>query len=177
MEDPYLGEITMFTGTFAPQGWHFCNGATLPLLQYQALFALLGTTYGGNGQTTFGLPNLVGRAPLHFSGDYPMGMAGGKRTVKLSVNEMPVHNHVVTGSITLKTRGDAPGNSSNPDNRYIAQAPAKKFFGRVPSAPMAPLESKDIIEGAGTGQSHENMQPYLAVNFIIAIQGTFPSRN
>ncbi|WGQ11287.1 tail fiber protein [Pedobacter gandavensis] len=178
MIDPYLGEITMFAGQFAPRGWHICDGALLSISQNQALFALLGTTYGGNGQTNFGLPNLLGRAPMHSSANHPLGTTGGKRSIQLSINEIPTHNHAITGSINLKTRGDAPGNFSNPDSHYIAQSTAKKFFGRTPSSEkMAPLESNNVIGAVGSNTRHENMQPYLAVNFIIATVGVFPSRN
>lgn len=178
MIDPFVGEITMFAGDFAPRGWRFCDGSLLPISANQALFSLLGTVYGGDGVNTFALPNLKGRVPMHYSTNHPLGSTGGKRSVRLTVNEMPVHNHVVTGNINFKTRGDAPGNFSNPDGHYIAQSTAKKFFGRTPSgAKMAPLESNNVIGASGSSGKHDNMQPYLVVNFIIAIAGVYPSRN
>lgn len=168
----------MFAGQFAPKGWRLCDGSLLPISNNQALFSLLGTTYGGDGVNTFGLPNLKGRVPMHYGPINPLGTTGGKKSIRLTVNEMPLHSHVVTGNINFKTRGDAPGNFSSPDGRYIAQSTAKKFFGRTPSgAKMAALESNNVIGVGGSGGKHENMQPYLVLNFIIATIGLFPSRN
>ncbi len=169
MSTPYLAEIRLTSFAFAPRGWALCNGQLLAINQNQALFALLGTTYGGNGQTTFALPNLQGRAPMHFSGVHPLGQAAGAETHTLAVAEIPSHAH------TLRASGKVAA-SSSPAGGVLAApvrgaTPAYAAVGNlVPLNPAA-------IAATGGGQPHENRPPYLTVNFIIALQGIFPSRN
>lgn len=183
MDQPFLGEITMFAGNFAPRGWAFCNGQLLAIAENDALFALLGTTYGGDGANTFGLPNLAGRVPIHTGTangtTFVLGQSGGLEEVTLLTQQLPIHSHAITtNEISFKTRGDSSGNSASPHNNFIAQAPLKKFFGRETRIDkMAPLESTVTLGPAGSSLAHENMQPYCAINFIIALYGIFPSRN
>lgn len=182
MDQPYLGEISIFAGNFPPLGWKFCDGQLLAISENDALFALIGTTYGGDGVTTFALPDLRGRVPIH-QGSYAgrtfiLGQSSGTESVTLLTNNLPMHNHSVNGDISFKTRGDSAGNFAAPDDHYIAQAPLKKFFGRtVTTDKMAPLTCSGIIGPAGNSMPHDNMQPYLALHFIIAEYGVFPSRN
>jgi len=181
--NPYVGEIRMFGGNFAPVGWAFCNGQLLPISENETLFNLIGTTYGGDGQETFGLPNLNGRVPVHMGTattgtTYVIGQMAGVESVTLTVNQMPAHQHNINGELTLTTRGDSSGNFSSPDNHAIGIAPLKKFFSKTSSGlKMAPLASTTSIGSAGGSQPHENMQPYLAINFIISLFGIFPSPN
>jgi microcystin-dependent protein len=178
MSEPFLGEIRMFGGNFAPRGWAMCNGQLLTISQNTALFSLLGTTYGGDGVRTFGLPNLQGRAPLH-SGQGPglslrdLGETGGEQTVTLLTNQLPSHKHVVnctnntTADRTAPTGGLwAPG----------AGRRGQKFYASA-AANGAPLMSPQALPLAGGSQPHNNMPPYLVVTFIIALQGIYPSRN
>jgi microcystin-dependent protein len=172
-----LGEIRMFAGNFAPRGWALCNGALLPISQNDALFALIGTTYGGDGQTTFGLPDLRGRAPLHVGqgqglSNYTLGQLSGSESVTLLVTQMAAHNH------NLQMQCNAAQGSTNLLN------PANAFPGSAPGTNTPYAGKADAVMGSGGGggitggnQPHENMQPYLVVNFIIAIEGIFPSRN
>lgn len=175
--DPFIGEIRMFGGNFAPRGWAFCNGQLLAISSNTALFSLLGVTYGGNGQTTFALPNLQGRAPIHF-GQGPgltprvLGEMVGTENVTLLSNQMPMHNHDINGSSAVVDTSSPTnaflgikGEPRSPENSYTTQA--------TNLAPMNPQS----ISAAGGSQPHENMQPSLAVNFIIALEGIFPSRN
>lgn len=183
MEEPFLGEITMFAGNFAPRGWAFCNGQLLAISQNDALYTLLGTTYGGDGINTFALPNLAGRVPIHvgttLGKTFILGQSGGVESVTLTTQQLPAHNHsILTSEVSFKTRGDSAGNSASPDNNFIAQAPLKKFFGRdTPPDKMAPLESVGTVGPAGSNLPHDNMQPYCAINFIIALEGIYPSSN
>ena len=183
MDQPLLGEITMFGGTFAPRGWAFCNGQLLAISQNDALYTLLGTTYGGDGVNTFGLPNLAGRVPIHAgtanTRTFVLGQSGGLEDVTLMTQQLPTHSHTITtNEISFKTRGDSSGNSASPDNNFIAQAPLKKFFGRETTTDkMAALESTVTVGPAGSSLAHNNMQPYCAINFIIATEGVFPSSN
>lgn len=185
MEDPFLGEITIFAGTYAPYGWSLCDGTILQIRQNTALYALIGTQYGGDGVTTFALPNLIGRLPIHQGTNsttgttYVMGQTVGQNSVTLLKNTIPAHSHPITGQINFKTRGDSSGNSDSPDANAVAQAPLKKFFSRVPNQTfaMAPLDSSNIIGPVGNNIPHQNMQPYLPLNFIISMQGNFPVFN
>ena len=169
MTDFYLGEIKAFGFNFAPRGWATCSGQILPIAQNTALFALLGTQYGGNGQTTFALPDLRGRAPVHRDGTNPVGTVAGTETVTLLSTEMPSHAHVLYGTSAAANKRPATGNTFATDN-----SPNADFYARghvlVPLAPNA-------IGPAGGSQPHSNMQPYLAINYSIAITGIFPSRN
>jgi microcystin-dependent protein len=175
MSAPFIGEIRMFGGNFAPRGWAFCQGQILSIAQNTALFSLLGTTYGGNGQTTFALPDLRGRVPIQ-PGQGPglsprtLGEAGGQETVTLIASQMPAHNHGLNVF-------NGPGTASSPAGAVIAApvsgATLDKAFSATPSATMSPAS----IGSAGGSQPHNNMPPYQCVNFIIALEGIFPSRN
>lgn len=176
MSEPFLGQITMFAGNFAPRGWAFCNGQLLPISSNSALFSLLGTNYGGDGRTTFGLPDLRGRVPVN-SGSSGVGSAGpgltarrlgeqgGSERVTLTTNQLPSHTHDVAPRAT---------NDEQTTNRPVDGVPA-----RGGSYAAAGTESAASVTSTATGggQPVENMPPYLAINFIIALQGTFPSRS
>lgn len=177
--DPYLAEVTMFAGNFAPRGWAFCDGQLLPIASYSALFSLLGTTYGGDGRTTFGLPDLRGRAPIH-AGHGPglssrnLGAKGGAETHTLVVSQMPSHGH------SPKMHAEqAQGDSNIPANRMLAIAPAgTNTYASFNAAEDIPMSDHSITESnVGGGQSFNIMNPFLAINFIIALQGVFPSRS
>lgn len=162
MPDPFLGEIRLFGFTFAPDGWEQCNGQLLPINQNQALFSLLGTRFGGNGQTNFALPNLIGRVAIHQGGNFANGSSGGEETHILTLAEMPSHTHQAMGSSN-------PANTVFPANNVwaITDSPAYNQPGGVPMNPSA-------ISSAGGGQPHNNMQPYLVLNYCIAVVGVFP---
>lgn len=174
MASPFLGEIKMFGGNFAPLGYAFCNGQLLSIAQNTALFSILGTTYGGNGQTTFALPNLQGRVPIHFGqgaglSTYNLGEISGVETVTLSQNQIPTHTHALAANSAAGTDG-VPGT-----NKVLATSTArdKLYSTSAPNVTLAPQS----IGTVGGSQPHTNLQPYLAINFIIALQGIFPSRN
>lgn len=164
MATPYLAEIRIFSFGFAPKGWAQCNGQLLPINQNQALFSLLGTTYGGNGQTNFALPNLQGRVPLHFGNGLVQGQTGGESAHTLIISEIPAHTHIAVGSST-------PANLGDPTNNLWATGNAA--YNPTANTSMNPAG----ILNAGGSQPHENMSPYLTVNICIALQGIFPSRN
>jgi microcystin-dependent protein len=171
MAQPYIGEIRMFGGNFAPAGWMFCEGQTLPISENDALFTLIGTTYGGDGQETFNLPNLASRVPIHMgtgkSGTtYQIGEMAGVETVTLSTQQIPVHNHLLTGSNDL-------ANSPNPGGSVVARSPQTNAF---INADPGPQMSNQFLGPAGGSQPHENMQPFLCINFIISLFGVFPSQ-
>jgi microcystin-dependent protein len=167
VSEPFIGEIVLFAGNFAPRGWALCNGQLLPIAQNTALFSILGTTYGGNGQTTFALPDLRGRAAIH-SGqgpgleNYELGQSGGEETVTLNVNQLAPHQHAQPATSAEETT-----------NRPTNAVPAKGgvYAGASDGTTMAPTTV------SGSGQPHDNRSPYLTVNFIIALEGVFPSRN
>lgn len=169
---PLLGEIRMFAGNFAPRNWALCAGQLLPISQYSALFSILGTTYGGNGQTTFGLPDLRGRVPVGV-GQGPslesrtQGEMGGEESHRLTISEMPQHVHPLQAS---SGNGDQRGPG---DNFPAASDQRNSQYAAAANTTMAPA----AIGAAGSSQPHNNMQPYLGMNFIIALQGVFPSRN
>ncbi len=166
MATGFLGEIRMFGFTYPPRGWAFCNGQLLPINQNQALFSILGTTYGGNGQTSFQLPNLQSRVPVHVGPQTLLGQVSGEAAHTLTTNEIPQHTHTVNASAGAVSSGTPAGNyltSAASDALYTASANANGI--------LAPLAN------AGSSQAHENMQPYLAVSFCIALAGIFPSRN
>ncbi len=170
MSEPFIAEIRIFAGNFAPRGWAFCNGQLLPIAQNTALFSLIGTTYGGDGRTTTALPNLEGRAPMH-PGRGPgltsrrLGERGGSETVTLSEAQMPNHNHQMNIS-------NEDGDRRDPANRYIGRGTAQ--FGPPPGS--GTLDSR-TLPAQGGGQLHQNMQPFLTMNFIIALVGLYPSRS
>jgi microcystin-dependent protein len=165
MSEPFLGEIKIISWNFPPKGWTFCNGQLLPINQNQALFSILGTTYGGDGMRTFGLPNLQGRMPVHVGNGIVLGEQGGETTHTLNISELPAHNHVAVGST------NAPSGliSGNLWATFAGQTP----YATASSGSMDPTS----ILATGGNQPHENMSPYLVLNFIIALQGIFPSQN
>ena len=165
MSQPYIGEIRMFGGSFAPAGWAFCSGQLMPISENDALFNLIGTTYGGDGQETFALPNLNGRAPVHMTSGFVIGQQAGTESVTLTTQQIPAHHHAVMAS--LDTAG-----SSTVSGNVVGQVGATQIYREVPAAsPMAAQAST----GTGGSQPHENMQPYLCVSFIISLFGIFPS--
>ncbi len=166
MSEPFLGEIKIISWDFAPKGWAFCNGALLPINQNQALFSILGTTYGGDGMRTFGLPNLQGRTPFHVGNGIVLGEMGGETSHTLNISELPAHTHVPVGSSTN------PPTSSTPLGSLWAANDNKPYSATFDSA-MNPA----CILAVGGNQPHENMSPYLVLNFVIALQGIFPSQN
>ena len=165
MSEPFIGEIRMVAFTYAPRHWAFCNGQLLPINQNQALFSLLGTTFGGDGRTNFALPNLQGRTPIHASGSHPLGQAGGAETSTLSLAELPGHAHSLNAL-------QADASQREPGGRLPAHA-AEDVYAR--SATVVSMYSPSVAD-AGGGGPHSNMQPYLVLNFVIALQGIFPSR-
>jgi microcystin-dependent protein len=171
MAEPFLSEIRIFSFNFPPKGWAFCNGQLLPINQNQALFSLLGTVYGGNGQTNFGLPNLRGRAPIHFGSGFTLGEAAGSSAVTLNIQQLPVHPHTLTsnlcigGNVVNATLGDPTGSYwANNGKAHYSTSPGDSVM--HPSA----------VTNVGGSQPHTNMQPYLVLNFCIALQGIFPSQ-
>ncbi len=177
MSEPFLAEIVMFAGNFAPRGWAFCQGQILSIAQNTALFSLLGTTYGGNGTTTYALPDLRGRVPVG-TGQGPglpsvqLGEVSGEPTHTLIITEMPAHNH--TGQAAGHTD---PGTSSSPGGGTWATSTSRDNM-YINSPPNSPMAANTVTVGlAGGSQPHNNMQPYLGMNFIIAVEGVYPSRN
>jgi microcystin-dependent protein len=172
MSDQFIGELRVFSFGFPPRGWVACNGQVLPINQNQALFALLGTTFGGDGRQTFALPNLQGRVPVHSDGGarFALGSLGGEPTHALTVGEIPQHGHMVSAD-------DAPpasdGENPAPNRRLSRSSGADVYGQRAVTQPM----SASMIASSGGGQGHQNMQPFLAVNVCIAITGIFPSPN
>jgi microcystin-dependent protein len=169
MADPFLGEIRMFSGNFAPRGWAFCNGQVLAISQATALFSLLGTQYGGNGQTTFALPNFQARVPIHQGqgpglSPYEVGQAGGSPTETLTVSQLPPHAHPIGTTTAAATTGSSAGGPA------LAAASTNAYGAPVNMGQMG----SQIVGG---NQPHANTQPYLGINFIIALQGIFPARN
>jgi microcystin-dependent protein len=165
MATPYLSEIRIFSFNFAPKGWAMCNGQLLPINQNQALFALLGTTYGGNGTTNFALPNLQGRMPIHEGAGFTLGQVGGEQTHTLTSTEMPQHTHVATASSNPANLGAAPGN-------FWANGDQPAYASNV-NTTMSPA----AVSIVGGSQPHDNMPPYLVLTFCIALVGIFPSQN
>jgi microcystin-dependent protein len=167
--EPFIGQIQLFGFNFAPKGWASCDGGLLPIGSYSALFSLLGTYYGGNGQTTFGLPDLRGRAPMHFGTGpgltpRPIGERAGTEAVTLTTNQIPAHGHGINGSAAATSKSPSalvPG--------FNSAAPA---YGPPDGTKMA----ADMVDLTGGMQAHDNMQPYLAVNYCIALEGIYPTR-
>jgi microcystin-dependent protein len=175
--DPYIGEIRMFAGNFPPRGWAFCNGQILSIAQNTALFSILGITYGGNGQTTFALPNLQGRSPMHW-GTGPglsartLGEMSGSETVTLISSQMPAHTHLLSASSSSGTAPAPTGNFTAAYTDPVSGDPLN-LFGTVANTTMNPA----AVSAAGGSQPHNNMSPYLCVSFIIALEGIFPPRD
>ena len=171
MSEPFLGEIRLMSFAFPPKGWALCNGQLLPINQNQALFAILGTTYGGNGQTTFALPNLQGRVPVDAGqgpglNSYTLGQSGGEEAHTLTLDEWVSHSHVLNG-----TRVD--GNTAVPNGVL----PAVGTEAYSTAGPDTVLNAASMTGGSPGSQAHENRQPFLTLNYVIALQGIFPSQN
>jgi microcystin-dependent protein len=174
MSTPFLGEIRMFGFNFAPVGWALCNGQLLPIQSYTALFSLLGTTYGGNGTTTFALPNLQSRVPIHMGqgsglSQYIIGQAGGAESVTLLAAHMPTHTHAVAAN-------SIPANTDSPAGAFPADT-AAAGGSSYSNATDNTLMNPGMIAPTGGSQPHTNIQPYLVLNFCIALEGVFPSRS
>lgn len=172
MAEPYLGEIRMFSGNYAPQDWCVCDGRLLNISQNQALFSLLGTTYGGDGITTFGVPDLRGRAVVHqgrstTGSQFTLGQMAGQETVTLAVAQVPVHTHVVQADPVV-----AEATGATPTNAFWGSGAANAYSNVAPNAQMAP----GLCSAAGGSTPHQNMMPFLVINFILALQGVYPSR-
>jgi microcystin-dependent protein len=164
MSSPFIGEIRMFAGNFAPVGWLFCDGSLLDISTFDTLFALIGTTYGGDGQSTFALPDLKGRVPIHQGPGFAQGQMGGEETVTLTVAQLPAHGHSPQANSN-------PGTASSPVGAVWANSTLNQYSNAPPSINMDPA----ALGITGGGQPHDNMMPFLAVNFIISTFGIFPS--
>jgi microcystin-dependent protein len=172
MSQPYVGEIRIFAGNFAPVGWAFCNGQELAISQNDVLFNLIGTTYGGDGQNTFALPDLQSRVPVHMGQgpglqNYVIGERGGVESVTLSINQIPIHNHAFLAST-------GAGGSGTPQDNIIASPPvAKVYRATTPSDPLA----ANMIQPVGGSQPHDNLMPYVAIHYIISLYGIYPTQS
>ncbi|HUA22279.1 MAG TPA: tail fiber protein [Bryobacteraceae bacterium] len=169
MASPYVGEIRIFAGNFAPVGWEFCEGQLLPITEYETLFQLIGTTYGGDGESTFALPDLRGRFPVHVGAGFVVGQSAGAETVTLTDEDLPSHTHTAVAS--------GGGNVVSPQNAFWSTDP----FGNTAAYTTPPATPANMnanaIGNTGGGQPHENRQPYLAVSFIISMFGVFPTQD
>ena len=163
MGQPFIGEIRMFAGNFAPLGWAFCDGALFPISEHEALFHLIGTTYGGDGESTFALPDLRGRVPMHAGNGYILAETGGAEAVTLTGTQIPAHNHQLVASTDIPTL-------SSPADALTGQAAGKPY--RVPGTTTQ--LSASTLAPVGGSQPHDNMQPYVAINYIISLYGVFP---
>lgn len=170
MSDQYLGEIRVFSGNYAPEDWAMCNGQLLPISQYQALYTLIGTTYGGDGQSTFALPDLRGRLGIHMGTNqtisYPLGGYGGTETVTLLETQLPTHTHTLNAQQTQ-------GTSTSPKDAFWASSPLSQYSTKAADSQMAPQS----VSYEGGNQWHDNMMPFSTQTFIIALQGIFPTRS
>jgi len=178
MSQPYVGEMHMFGGNFAPVGWPFCNGSLLPISENPALFQLIGTTYGGDGQTTFALPNLQSRIPIHVGSGFTLGQNGGQETVTLTTSQLPAHNHLVrTATASQGGAKSTPGGSVIADENLPSgiTPPPLTYTPYANDANQRTLGSTSI-QNTGGSQPHDNMVPFLAVSFIISLFGVFPSQ-
>jgi len=178
MSEPFVCEIRAFGFNFAPRGWALCDGQILPIAQFSAVFSLLGTTYGGNGTSTFGLPNLMGRAAMHWGNgpglsSYSWGEVSGTETVTLLQSEMPQHNHMIQVAQAASQSGEA----TDTPGPTAWLGPSAHNYVNTPGTPLNTQLSPKAISVAGGSQPHNNMQPYLTVNFCIAMEGVYPSRN
>ncbi len=169
--DPFVGEIMLFAGNFAPAGWMTCDGQLLDIGTYDTLFQLIGTTYGGDGQSTFALPDLRGRSPLHMGSGagttYSLGQNGGVETVTLTATQIPTHTHTIVADGNAATSGD-------PTNAYYAGAAPEKLYSSSGS-PLVRTMNPAMLTPVGGSQPHDNMQPYLTLTFCISLFGTYPS--
>ena len=166
MAEPFLAEIRIMSFGFPPKGWALCDGQLLPINQNQALFSLLGTTYGGDGRVNFGLPNLQGNVPIHMGAGFTLGERGGEQGHTLSISEIPTHTHAAN-AVNVPASTNVPGNTV-----LLAQSIAAPFYGSGALTAMAP----NAVANVGGSQAHLNMQPFLVLNFSIALQGIFPSQ-
>jgi microcystin-dependent protein len=169
MAEPFLSEIRIMSFGFVPRGWALCNGQLLPINQNQALFALLSTTFGGDGRTNFALPDLRGRAPIHLGQGHALGERGGEQTHTLSIAELPTHAHVAQAT-------SAAGDVTEPTGNLLA-AVDHTTFGRAYGGASPAALSPEAVSDAGGGQAHPNMQPFVTLSFCIALQGIFPSQS
>ncbi|MEK7952934.1 phage tail protein [Luteolibacter soli] len=165
MAQPYVGEIRMFAGNFAPAGWQFCEGQLLPISEYETLFQLIGTTYGGDGESTFAMPDMRGRIPIHQGNSFILAETGGAEEITLTVNQIPAHSHPLLASTS-------PGSQNSPAGHLTAESPNISLY--IEDAP-AGLMNASAITSTGGSQPHTNFQPYLCINFIISLFGIFPS--
>jgi microcystin-dependent protein len=165
MAQPYVGEVRMFAGNFAPAGWMFCEGQLLPISENETLFQLIGTTYGGDGESTFALPDLRGRIPVHQGNGFTLAETGGAEEITLTVNQIPAHSHPLLAA-------NAVGNDPNPNNNVLAESSAVSLY---QSASPAAATAQQSIGSTGGSQPHTNFQPYLCIDFIISLFGIFPS--
>lgn len=175
MADPFLGQITMFAGNYAPTGWAFCDGELLPIAGNDALFSLIGTIYGGNGSTNFGLPDMRGRVPIHYGTgtgltSKDIGSMGGVETVALTVNQIPPHNHLQQASTNDAT-------STSPDGLIISKTQSNFYENTATQPSQFKTLNASAVSITGENQPHNNMAPFLCINFIIAISGTYPMRS
>lgn len=168
MSEPFLSEIKVVSFNFPPKGWALANGQLLPINQNQALFSLLGTTYGGNGQTNFALPNLRGRVPIHMGNGHTLGESAGTTSVTVNIQQLPTHQHFAQGTTNVGTANTGPGGN------LMAQSSGQFLY--APASNLQAMASQSI-SNVGGSQAHNNMMPYLVLNFIIALQGIFPSQN
>jgi microcystin-dependent protein len=167
MSDPFIGEIRLFAGNFAPLGWMFCEGQLLPISENETLFNLIGTTYGGDGQSTFGLPDLRGRLPLHFGGGFTLAEKGGVEDVTLTVQQIHAHSHALLAAAVT-------GDQITPNDRLLASSfNVTPYINDAPNASM----NASAISSVGGSQPHSNLQPYLCISFIISLFGIFPPQN
>ena len=167
MAQPYVGEIRMFAGNFAPAGWMFCSGQLLPISENETLFQLIGTTYGGDGQSTLGLPDLRSRVPIHQGSGFTLAQAGGAEEVTLTVQEIAAHSHALAASMNSATNNTPTGN-------VTGQVGATQIYREMtPTVPMSTL----AVTATGGSQPHANIQPYLTINFIISLFGIFPTQS
>jgi microcystin-dependent protein len=168
MAQPYVGEIRIFAGNFAPAGWMFCEGQLLPISEYETLFNLIGTTYGGDGQSTFALPDLRGRIPLHQGNGFTLAETGGVEEITLTVQQIPAHAHAVLATNNV-------GNATAPQNKVLAAGSVTSTQPYGGDAPITPLHPSSV-GAVGGSQPHNNFQPYLCVNYIISLFGIFPTQ-
>ena len=175
MSEPFVGEIRMFAGNFAPRSWAFCDGQLLAVSQNDALFSLLGTIYGGDGRTTFGLPDLRGRVPVHQGqgpglSDRRLGLKSGAEKASVNANQLPAHAHAMQGSTDF-------GADTNPTDNVLGTASGSNFYTTDSNSLVTMNAESSLATGNGSGQTHENLMPFLCLNFIIALFGIYPSRN
>jgi microcystin-dependent protein len=161
---PFVGEIRMFAGNYAPAGWAFCEGQLLPIAENEVLFQLIGTSYGGDGQENFALPDLQGRIPIHQGNGFSLAETGGAEDITLTVQQIPSHSHPIQGSTSI-------ANDANPTNNIVAEA--SLFSGYIAANPTVQMAAS-AIASVGGSQPHTNFQPYLCINFIISLFGIFP---